>query len=127
MLLWRSFEFFWAFAPIQVVIELVDMKILPDCFDRQVRLTDERLAHILEHPEMREMGPSIESTLRQPQFVHRSRSDLSVSLFYEFYAQTLVGGKWLRIVVKYSDSDAFIVTAYLTDQPKAGENLWPTK
>jgi hypothetical protein len=30
-------------------------------------------------------------------------------------------------VVKYADADAFIVTAYLTDQPKRGEDLWPTK
>jgi len=27
------------------------MKMLKDCFGRSVRLTDERLAHILEHPE----------------------------------------------------------------------------
>jgi hypothetical protein len=48
-------------------------------------------------------------------------------LFYEFYAQTIVGGKWLCVVVKYSKDDAFIVTAYLTDKPKAGEDLWPIK
>ena len=29
------------------------MKILEDCFGRKVRLTDERLAHILEHLEIR--------------------------------------------------------------------------
>ena len=32
------------------------MKTLQDCFGHQVRLTDERLAHILEHPEMKDMG-----------------------------------------------------------------------
>jgi len=30
-------------------------------------------------------------------------------------------------VVKYLQNDAFVITAYLTDQPKAGEDLWPTK
>jgi hypothetical protein len=39
----------------------------------------------------------------------------------------LVGGKWLCVVVKYEENDAFVVTAYLTDKPKAGEDLWPTK
>jgi hypothetical protein len=29
------------------------MKTLKDCFGHSVRLTDERLAHILEHPESR--------------------------------------------------------------------------
>jgi hypothetical protein len=50
-----------------------------------------------------------------------------VRLFYEFYAQTIVGGKWLCVVVKYMENDAFVVTACLTDKPKAGEDLWPTK
>ena len=39
----------------------------------------------------------------------------------------MVGGKWLCIVVKYEEHDAFVVTAYLTDKPKAGEELWPIK
>jgi hypothetical protein len=103
------------------------MKTLQDCFGRNVRLTDERLAHILVHPEMKEMGSEIERVLLQPQLVRRSRSDGTMRLFYEFCAQTIVGGKWLCVVVKYTDDDAFVVTAYLTDKPKAGEDLWPTK
>ena len=103
------------------------MKMLLDCFGHQVRLTDERLAHILDHAEMNGMAAEIERALRQPQFVRRSRADESVRLFYEFYAQTIVGGKWLCVVVKYAENDAFVVTAYLTDKPKAGEELWPTK
>ena len=103
------------------------MKTLQDCFGHQVRLTDERRAHILEHPEMKDMGTEIERVLLQPQLVRRSRSDEAVRLFYEFYAQTIVGGKWLCVVVKYAENDAFVVTAYLTDKPKAGEDLWPIK
>ncbi len=48
-------------------------------------------------------------------------------LFYEFYAKTMVGGKWLCVVVKYAAEDAFVVTAYLTDQLKVGEVIWPKK
>ncbi len=103
------------------------MKILKDCFGHPVRLTDERLAHILEHPEMKTMGAEIERVLLEPQLVRRSRSDESVRLFYEYYARTIVGGKWLCVVVKYAEADAFVVTAYLTDKPKAGEDLWQTK
>ena len=76
------------------------MKILQDCFGRNVRLTDERRVHILEHPEMQNLAAEIERILRQPQFVRRSRADEAVKLFYEFYAQTIVGGKWLCVVVK---------------------------
>lgn len=73
------------------------------------------------------MGAEIERVLREPQLVRHSRSDKAVRLFYEFYAKTIVGGKWLCVVVKYMENDAFVVTAYLTDKPKAGEDLWPTK
>ena len=103
------------------------MKTLQDCFGRNVRLTDERLTHILERPEMKQMGDELENVLRQPQLCRRSRSDDAVRLFYEFCEQTMVGGKWLCVVVKYEKNDAFVVTAYLTDKPKAGEELWPTK
>ncbi len=103
------------------------MKTLKDCFGHAVRLTDERLAHILEHAEMKGMGTEIERVLREPQLVRRSLSDAAVRLFYEFYARTIVGGKWLCVVVKYAENDAFVVTAYLTDKPKAGEDLWPIK
>lgn len=103
------------------------MKTLQDCFGHSVRLTDERLAHILEHPEMKDMGGDLERVLRQPELVRRSRSDAAVRLFYEFYAQTIGGGKWLCVVVKYAEKDAFVVTAYLTDKPKAGEDLWPIR
>ena len=102
------------------------MKVM-DCFGREVRVTNERLAHILEHPEMRDMETEIERVLRVPQMVRRSRSDDAVRLYYDFYAQTVVGGKWLCIVVKYLETDAFVITAYLTDKPKTGEDLWPAK
>jgi len=76
---------------------------------------------------MKDMGTEIERVLRLPQLVRRSRSDTAVRLFYGFYAQTIVGGKWLCVVVKYAENDAFVVTAYLTDKPNAGEDLWPTE
>ncbi|MCX6935842.1 MAG: hypothetical protein NTZ01_06610 [Verrucomicrobia bacterium] len=90
-----------------------------------MRLTDERRQHILEHPEMQAMSAEIERVVGKPQLVRRSRSTTAVSLFYDFYAETIVGSKWLCVVVKYKEEDAFIVTAYLTDKPKTGETLWP--
>ena len=103
------------------------MKTLTDCFGREVRVTDERLAHILERPELEGMDSEVAVLLRKPKFVRLSRSDPGVRLFYSFYPETLVGGKWLCVVVKYEEADAFVVTAYLTNRPKAGEDLWPTR
>jgi hypothetical protein len=42
------------------------MKVLHDLDGLAIRLTDERRSHILEHPEMTEMEPAIEETLRDP-------------------------------------------------------------
>jgi hypothetical protein len=103
------------------------MKTIRDCFGRLIRLTDKRIAHILQHPEMIEMEPEIARVLQEPAEVRLSRSDSTVQLYYEYYAKTRVGGKWLCAVVKYAAEDGFVVTAYLTDQMKPGERLWPKK
>lgn len=103
------------------------MRILQDFEGKPVRLTDERLAHILEHPEMKGMEAAIERTLREPELVLGSASDAGAALHYRFYVGTRVGDKWLCVVVKYREEDAFVLTAYLTDKPKRGEQLWPRK
>ena len=95
------------------------MKHLPDYQGRMVRLTDERLAHILEHPEMVGMEGAIGQTLSSPTTVVLSRSDPAAALSYRFYTRTLVGDKRLCVVVRYSAADAFVVAAYLTDSELA--------
>src|SRR5438128_142371 len=103
------------------------MVVLADCFGNKVALTSERLRHILEHPEMLGMEREIRRTLSAPTDVRLSSSDSSVHLFYRFYAKTVLNGKWLCVVVKYKNLDAFVVTAYLTSQLKAGQEIWPKK
>jgi hypothetical protein len=51
------------------------MKLIKDCFGRSVRLTDERLVHILEHAEMVGMEDEVERILQTPSEVRVSRSD----------------------------------------------------
>jgi hypothetical protein len=103
------------------------MRLLKDYQGRDVRLTEERLRHILEHPEMADLESALEETLRQPRYVIQSRTDPKATLSYRFYVGTKVGDKWLCVVVKYAAKDAFVVTAYLTDQLKKGAQLWPRK
>jgi hypothetical protein len=43
----------------------------------------------------------IERVLQAPEEIRISRSDDNVRLFYQYYVRTLVGGKWLCVVVKY--------------------------
>jgi len=103
------------------------MKVLHDFDGLAIRLTDERLGHILEHPEMMSLETAIEETLRDPERVVRSLGDPAVHLYYRFYFRTVVGGKFLCVVVKMGEADAFVLTAYLTDRVKKGERLWPIR
>jgi len=103
------------------------MKTLKDCFENKIQLTDERLEHIRLHPEMENMLSEIAVTLKFPEYIKRSRSDDDVNLFYRFYSDTIVGEKWPCVVVKMDEQKAFVITAYLTDKIKQGEDLWPIK
>lgn len=102
------------------------MKHLRDFQGRSIRLTEERRAHILEHAEMSSMEAEIEETLARPERVVQSFSDPQAKLYYRFYFRTVVGGKYLCVVVKTLEADAFVLTAYLTDRIKNGVLLWPT-
>jgi hypothetical protein len=101
------------------------MRLLRDFQGLEVRLTDERLEHILEHPEMRGSEAAIGVTLAYPERVVESHFDSDIRLYYRFYRDTVVGAKHLCVVVKISDEDAFVLTAYLTDSIKRGWRLWP--
>ena len=67
----------------------------------------------------------IAETLSEPERVVQSLSDECARLYYRWYASTPVGEKYLCVVVKFFDEDAFILTAYLTDQIKKGAVIWP--
>ncbi|MDX2098893.1 MAG: DUF4258 domain-containing protein [Leptolyngbyaceae cyanobacterium bins.59] len=101
------------------------VELFTDYQGRKIRLTDERKQHILAHPEMAEMEVAIEIALSNPEVVRRSNTDSTVYLYYRYHEDTGVGDKWLCVVVKYLEDDAFIITAYLTDKLKAGEQVWP--
>ena len=101
------------------------MKVLRDFQGRSIRLTNERLAHILEHPEMASLEQAIEETLTNPERVLESFSDPDARLYYRFYVGTRVGNKHLCVIVKLAGGDAFVVTAYLTDRVKRGVQVWP--
>lgn len=71
------------------------------------------------------MRRALEETLQAPESVFESLSDPSARLYYRYYQRTMVGGKYLCVVVKITGGDAFVITAYLTDRIKRGKALWP--
>jgi len=104
------------------------MKIFTDVHNRNIRLTDERAAHILnDHPEMAEQLGRLKETLLFPDVIVQSRVDTSVELFYRLYSKTPVTQKYLCVVVKVIEGNFFIITAYYTDARKRGVILWLKK
>jgi hypothetical protein len=101
------------------------MRVIHDYQGLFLPLTDERLAHILEHPEMVGLEGAIEATLVHPETVVESLSDPQARLYYRFYVGTRVGDKYLCVVVKVLAEDAFVLTAHLTDRMKRGVQIWP--
>ena len=101
------------------------MEELPDSHGHLIRLTEESWAVIIaKHPYMGEMRYAIGQTLQFPQEIRKSISDPeTVRLYYRWFAETVVGAKNICVVVKFSDGDAFIITAYVTYRIKQGEVL----
>ena len=100
------------------------MPVWPDCWGVPIRVTEERLTHVLEHPEMAREEPRVAETLAQPDVVIQSVSDPEIRLYHRFYKSSAVGAKHLCVVVKWRSDDAFLVTAYYTGRPKRGAVLW---
>jgi hypothetical protein len=100
------------------------VEVIGDYQGLAVRLTDERLAHVLDHPEMVGLETAISETLKHPALVIQSISDEAAHLYYRFYSGTRVGDKFVCVVVKVKPGDAFVLTAYLTDKPKKEIVLW---
>ena len=96
-----------------------------DYADRTVRLTDERLDHIREHPEMVGRERRIREVLQKPDVVFTSHKDSSVHVYYRHYERGPVGSKHLMVAVKILEEDAFVITAFFTDEVKGGEQIWP--
>ena len=72
------------------------------------------------------MDEALKETFAEPLRVVRSASDRNVELYYRQYRRTRVGDKYLCVVVKTSPTDAFVITAYLTDRIKRGTAVWPS-
>ena len=76
----------------------------------KVELTNERFSHILTfHPEIKNFSKYFKSVLGQPDFIHQSKSDPKVKIFYK----QITGLKYIAVVIK-TNSRNFILTAYIT-------------
>jgi len=98
--------------------------VLQDRFGRAVRLTDERITHILKHDEMAGQLNKVEETIREPDVVGRSQRNPDIHLYHKHYSTTPVTEKDLLVAIKVTQMEAFVLTAFFTDAIKKGERIW---
>jgi len=99
--------------------------ILYDLRGQKVRLTDERLVHILKHSEMNGQEELIAKTLLKPDSIFLSHNDPAVHVYHKLFDKTPVTRKYLIVTVKYTDDDAFVITSFFTNKEKKGTQIWP--
>ena len=99
------------------------MRVFVDIFGDKITLTDERLAHILEHPEMIGQINKMAQVLLKPEKVTQSQSDETVRLYYR-WQNKILDGKYICVAVKWSPRRAFVITSYFTDRIKKGVTIW---
>jgi len=91
---------------------------------REIRLTAERRAHILNHPEMAEQFERIAETLKTPETIVATVADETVHVYHRYYETTPVTRKFLLVAVKLLEGDAFILTAFFSKREKKGTVIW---
>jgi hypothetical protein len=101
-----------------------EQTILVDYHQRAIRLSEERRAHILEHPEMNGQFDWIKETVATPDFIVATPVDPSVHVYHRFYPQTPVTRKYLLVAVKITTDDAFVLTAFFSSRSKKGVTVW---
>ena len=101
--------------------------MIVDVFNRKIRITKERMKHILRRPEMKNQRKKIEETLKDPDAIVESKYDKTVLLYHKLYPKTPVTRKYLLVAVKILDRDAFVLTAFFTDKIKKGDIVWESK
>lgn len=97
---------------------------LNDYTGRAIRLTEERWAHILEHPEMAGQRERVVETLAAPDVIIATAKDESVHAYQRLYEETPVTRKYLLVAVKILEDDAFVLTAFFTSRQKRGTVIW---
>jgi len=88
---------------------------------KKIRTTREYWEFIVKvkHPIMRGRKEDVVMTLKDPEFIRQSRKDPDVYLYYR-----RTGDKFICVVCKHLNGEGFIITTYITDRVKEGEEVW---
>jgi hypothetical protein len=78
------------------------------------------LVATVKHPSMKGLEEDVKNTLANPDEIRQSRRDSEVFLFYRLQRP----GRWICVVVKRLNKEGFLITTYVTDKIKEGNQIW---
>ena len=89
--------------------------------DKDIRTTKEYwdFVRTVKHPNMDGKEKDVIETLNDPDLIRRSNKDERVHLYYKS-----TGNYYLCVACKHLNGDGFIITTYITDRLKEGEEIW---
>jgi len=89
--------------------------------NKRIRTTKDYWSFIisLKHLEMEGKEEDVKKTLRDPDFVRVSQDDPNVVLYYRRY-----GKYFICVVARHLNDEGFLITTYITDKVKEGEEIW---
>lgn len=87
----------------------------------KIRVTTSYWNFIIEskHPVMNGKETLVKNTLKRPDLIKRSTKDRSVCLYYKSYRKDFA-----VVVCKHLNGSGYIITTYITDRIKIGEQIW---
>ena len=74
---------------------------------------------VVQHPVMADRIEDVKRTLTTPEEIHMSNTDEGVYLFY-----TTNEKRFVCAVVRQTNGEGFLITAYPTDKVKQGKIVW---
>lgn len=89
---------------------------------KRIRVTEDHWKFIVneKHLEIEGMEAEVQETLINPDTVRESQQDEAVFLYYRKF------GKYFTCVVcRHLNGEGFIITCYLTNKVKEGQQIWP--
>ena len=105
--------------------------VIVDLWGRPVRFPEERWRHIIgKRPEMAGMREVIPGTLQDPEAVRISPQLVKerpgqILLYHRWHFGTAIGDKLICVAALFfDDGDAFVLSAFPTDNFKAGVEIW---
>jgi hypothetical protein len=91
------------------------------CLGKRIRITEDHWNLITEwkHPEINGLQQDVQLALIEAEIVRVSQEDKDVFLYYRQYKKY-----HLCVVCRHLNGDGFIITSYLTDRVKEGQEIW---